>query len=322
VLSLTRAHNRRDPLKGFSAPADRLLVGQNHGAATRAARQKDLVPSMAKAQDVVRKVPVAEAPAATEAVPSEGDDELTWSDQQALGTAMVFLVNVAKPTLAKIAQQQGYNHAEHTEGWRLYRAATGEEQSLSVVFGKATAPVGDASAFMPTLRAIDAFENLWFPRTRAIIQRVVDEEHRERFEAAFFHDLSQQPLGPAVIGSVSTYLIRLVALETSDEPGARKVRDTLRNRGLTDAVVAGMKAQIASMTVLSPEASTAAPDPKALAKARAEQKRAVMALRAWYNDWATTLRTAYNRRQLIQLGFASAAQKRDDAPDDPAPPVA
>ena len=278
---------------------------------------------MAKAQDVVRKAPVAEAPAAaTEAAPLEGDDELTWSDQQSLTAAMVFLVNVAKPSLAKTAQAQGYTHEEHAEGWRLHRAATGEAQSLSVVFGKAAAAPGDASAYMPTLRAIDAFENLWFPRTRAIIARVVPAEHRDRFEAAFFHELSQQPLGPAVIGSVSTFLTRLTALEKSTEPGAREVRDTLRKRGLTDAVVAGVKAQIASLKTLSPEAPTPAPDAKALASARAEQKRAVVALRAWYNDWATTLRTAYNRRQLIQLGLASAAQKRDDAPDDPAPPVA
>jgi hypothetical protein len=55
------------------------------------------------------------------------------------------------------------------------------------------------------LRDVDLFENAWFPRTRMIIRRVVPRARRDAFEAAFFKNLEQQPLGPGVILSVSTF---------------------------------------------------------------------------------------------------------------------
>lgn len=253
---------------------------------------------------------------------TEGDEGITWEDQQVLAAVLRFLVNLQKPGLAKIAQAHGYSGAEHAEGWRLHRLASGEAQALTVVFGMSAPTPTVADVHTPALRAIDEFENLWFPRTRAIIQRVVPEDQRERFEAAFFHELSQQPLGPEVVGSVGTFLTRVVALEKSKEPGAREVRETLRSRGLTDAAVTNMTAQLASMKKLGPAEPAKPVDEAALAKVRVEQKRAVKELRAWYNDWGTTLRTAFNRKQLIQLGLITPARKKDDEPvDPPSPPT-
>ena len=278
---------------------------------------------MSKRSTQIEKAPDAEpAPAATETAAAQGDEELSRADHATLATVLHFLVAMQRPGLAAIAQAHGYNGKEHAHGWRLHRAASGEAQALAVVFTRATPAPTMGDSHMPTLRQIDAFENLWFPRTRAIIQRVVPEASRDRFEAAFFHELTQQPLGPGVVGSVSTYLTRLEALKKSPEPGAREVRDTLRTRGLTDAAVSQMSALVASMRELVPVAPAPAIDAVALSKARAEQKRAVAALRAWYNDWATTLRTVYNRKQLIQLGLASATRKASSEGDEPDAPVA
>lgn len=253
----------------------------------------------------------------------EDEGGLTSKDQSLLAKALRFLVNVQKPAYARIAQAHGYNGKEHTEGWHLHRAASGESQALAVVFGMATAQPALDDAQMPTLRAIDAFENLWFPRTRAIIQRVVPAEHAERFEASFFHELSQQPLGPEVITSVSTYVARLEALETSKEVGAHEVRETLRQRGLTREAVNTVKAQIASLRTLMPATAVKPVDANAVANARAEQRDALTKLRAWYNDWAAMLRPVYSRRQLLTLGLVTASRATDEAeePVTPTPPA-
>ena len=250
----------------------------------------------------------------------------TRQDVRFLGEVLRFLVNIQQPTLAATAAVHGYDAAEHAEGLRLYRTGMGDGLPLPVVFGLA-APATPASgpAITPALRRIDAFENLWFPRTRAIIQRVVPEASRERFEASFFHELSQQPLGPGVVGSVRTWLSRVEALTTSDEPGAREVFNTLRKRGLTAGVLVEMKALVEGATAYeAPAATVAMPTGEvALGQARADRQQALKALRAWYNDWSTTLRSVYDRRQLLQLGLITqkprakgdGGEENDPTPD-------
>jgi hypothetical protein len=148
---------------------------------------------------------------------------------------------------------------------------------------------------------------------------VVPEGNRERFEASFFHQLTQQRLGPGVLGSVRSWILRVEALETSDEPGAREVLATLRKRGLSTALLTEMKSLVESLTVFTPSTGHPASGPAqhALAEARAERHRALQALRAWHHDWATTLRSAYDRRQLLQLGLVS--RKTRSKPVHPTP---
>jgi len=247
----------------------------------------------------------------------------TRQDVRFLSDVLRFLVNVQQSTLAPVAAANGYDATEHAEGLRLYRTAMGDGLPLPVVFGLA-APVASTSAptITPEIRRIDAFENLWFPRTRAIIRRVVPEAGRERFEASFFHELAQQPLGPGVVGSVRTWIFRVEALEASAEPGAPEVLAALRKRGLTPAAVAEMKALVESQTAFVAPVAPAVPSPAetSLAEARAERQRALASLRAWYNDWSTTLRSAYDRRQLLQLGLIAPKPRAKDADaDDDAP---
>jgi len=258
---------------------------------------------------------VSEAPAA----------DLSRHDVRFLGEVLRFLVNIQQPVLAATATKHGYDADEHAEGLRLYRTAMGDGLPLPVVFGLAApAAPTSAPAITPELRRIDAFENLWFPRTRAIIQRVVPKAGRERFEAAFFHELSQQPLGPGVVGSVRTWITRVEALATSDELGAREVFHTLRKRGLAPESLAEMKALVEGATAFGAPALPAASGTATVVEARADRQQALASLRAWYNDWSTTLRSVYDRRQLLQLGLiarrARAKEKGEDGePSDPTP---
>jgi hypothetical protein len=225
---------------------------------------------------------------------------------------------VAEP-IGACPHKHGYDADEHAEGLRLYRTAMGDGLPLPVVFGLA-APAAPTSAptITPELRRIDAFENVWFPRTRAIIQRVVPKAGRERFEAAFFHELSQQPLGPGVVGSVRTWITRVEALATSDELGAREVFQTLRKRGLTPESLAEMKALVEGATAFGAPAAPAASGTTKVVEARADRQQALESLRAWYNDWSTTLRSVFDRRQLLQLGLIARrvrAKEKDEGED-------
>ena len=163
------------------------------------------------------------------------------------------------------------------------------------------------------IEELDRFENTWFPRTRAIIRRVVAAAEREAFTAAFFHNLEQQPLGPAVVGSVSTFLDRVQGLEQSQDPSAARVRAVLAERGLDATTVQNIQSLIAEVQ-MGPE-STPATNYADIPQLRTQQVQALGALRDWYNDWGTTLRTVFNRRELIRLGLAHVRSSTADETD-------
>ena len=48
-----------------------------------------------------------------------------------------------------------------------------------------------------------------------------------------------------------------------------------------------------------------------------EKLAAYEALAAWFNDWGTTLRSVYNKRELVQLGLRMPTRKGAEAADDP-----
>jgi hypothetical protein len=246
-------------------------------------------------EDVIEEPPVATT-------------NLSSVDQVFLRRAVRFLVNILTPAYADKARREGYNSKEHTLGWQLWRTAAGEtrpfehwlrEQEVSEGIG------GDSVEQRRLLQEIDTFENTWFPRTRAIIRRAVAKDRRDRFAAAFFKDLVQQPLGPAVVGSVSTFVTRIEGLDANGEGDAKAVREMLRSRGLTDGRMAAIKellkdVQAGSKSGKKVEAPVSAAE---LEKARAAQLEAVGDLRDWFNDWGTTLRSRFGARDQLRLGL-------------------
>jgi hypothetical protein len=243
------------------------------------------------------------------------------SDQALLRRTMRFLVNVVEPGLADRARREGYSREEHQLGWQLWRTAAGETRSFEhwlceqqLVDGIDVGSVEQRRR----LQEIDEFENTWFPRTRTIIRRVVSKERRDAFSAAFFKDLVQQPLGPAVVGSVGTYLTRLAGLETSTDPNAKAVRATLRSRGLTDGKVAAV-AQLLEETKAGATGSKEPSPPVSAAeleKARLAQLDALDALRDWWNDWGVTLRSRYGLREQLKLGLTLGKKRGPSSGDD------
>jgi hypothetical protein len=253
-----------------------------------------------------------------------GGGTLGTKERRYLTRVMRFLVTIQSPEYLRKARREGYSSEEHREGWRLWKLAAGEHMPLEYWFAEQAA----GTAAMPSLgllQAIDAFENTWFPRTRAIIRRVVPREKRDAFEAAFFRELTQQPLGPAVVGSVRTFLQRVDALATSEQPGAREVHATLVARGLDARRVAEVRAQLRQLEEgLATRPSGLTVDPRAIAEAQAQQQEAVEQLHDWFTDWSTTLRPMFGARDQVSLGLATikrshgGADEGDEVGDDEA----
>ncbi|HEU4406428.1 MAG TPA: hypothetical protein VFS43_14280 [Polyangiaceae bacterium] len=234
--------------------------------------------------------------------------QLSGTDRRFLETSAKFLVGVHTPKRFKLVRKAGYTQQEHELGWALYAKAAGQDRPLDQYIDEVDES-DEATATaeqMARLRELDGFENLWFPRTKAIIRRVVPPEERERFVAIFFANLDQQPLGPLVVGSVSAFLSRVEGLTSSTLKGASEVRETLRQRGLTDAKIARVRAVLAQVRTPSVGAPSQGSDRRLDAGRR--QQKALATLRDWFNDWATTLRPVLSLRDRVALGLT--ARKR------------
>ncbi|XYH92682.1 hypothetical protein ACMHYB_33000 [Sorangium sp. So ce1128] len=232
---------------------------------------------------------------------------LTAAEQDLLGRALRFLVNVQAAPFVARARREGYTPDEHREGWRLLKLASGEQRPLEHLFVEASSGGGvEGAERLRLLQEVDTFENTWFPRTRAIIRRVVSRERRDAFEAAFFKNLEHQPLGPAVIMSVGTFLRRVEGLARNSDGDAKKVHKMLATRGLSEARVQQVRELLTKL-----EAGVGAPAqpprvPAAeLERARKEQWEGLEGLRGWFNDWATTLRQVFPVKAQIQLGLTT-----------------
>lgn len=248
--------------------------------------------------------------------------DLQSTDRQFLARVARFLIAIQSPKYMRRALRSGYVPSEHQEGWALWSTAAGRDRPLEHHLGAAEITVsGNDPERLATLQRLDEFENRWFPRVRAVIQRVMPEGPREKMESAFFKDLSQQPLGPLVVDSVSTFLSRLEGLRTSKESGAKAVYDTLVKRGLTPAVLATIRKDVdgikapGSLPVVSPNTAE-------IAKGRASQLGALDALRRWWNDWGTTLRPSFDMREQVALGLTEVkvGARASGAPAEPAAP--
>ena len=230
--------------------------------------------------------------------------QLTPGDQRFLDRVVRFLVAIQSPVYVRRARREGYSATEHREGWRLWQISAGADRPLDHWFAEheAESPLAGAEQ-LRLLQEIDTFENTWFPRTRAIIRRMVPRDARDELTAVFFKNLEQQPLGPGVVGSVSTFLARIEDLSKSASPHAKKVRATLESRGLTAPKVEDVKKLLAKASHLSGEVPPPKTDAAAVRKAQAAQTEGLADLRDWFNDWGTALRSVVNVQEQIKLGL-------------------
>jgi hypothetical protein len=246
------------------------------------------------------------------------------ADQRFFQRVVRFLTTVQAPSYWGIACREGYSPAEHLLGWKYLRLAGGEVRTMGHLAEELGERSSESDEQNALLQQLDAFENLWFPRMRGIIRREVPRDLRDQFAAAFFKDLDQQPLGPSVVRSVSTFITRVEGLASSSQPGANEVVARLRERGLTRKRLQRMKSLLAEI-----EAPGAMPTTnltaEQVAQVQAEQREGLIKLRDWFNDWGITLRPVFSARTQVRLGLTVITRDKDkeeveDAP--PPPPIA
>jgi hypothetical protein len=238
--------------------------------------------------------------------------KLDYNDMELIERTLRLLVAIQTPSLLLRARRDGYSPEEHRTGQLLWTKAVGIDRPLDHFFTRGVALPVESAEGQRILQDLDTFENIWFPRTRAIIRRAVSKERREGFEAAFFADLAQQPLGPQVVGSVSSYLARVEGLEKSQQPDASALRKMLNQRGLTAGKVnevRGLIDKLGQLTLPNMPVNV-----QAVREADAAQREALDHLRDWYRDWATTLRTLFPTQVQIRLGLTR--RRRAEAADD------
>jgi len=261
----------------------------------------------------------ADAPVAE---PTMNDtDVLTAADRRFLERVSRFLINIQLQQYLPKARQEAYTDAEHELGWRLWKTAAGENRPLSHWIELSAVESEEPPELASIYQELDAFENTWFPRAHAIIRRVVATELRDAFEKAFFHELTQQPLGPLVVGSVRTFIKRFDELPKSSKAGARAVYDKLVQRGMDSSRVNRVRELLVAIesNPVKPRKRTVSAEE--IAQATRDQTKALGELHDWFDDWATTLRSVFNAQEQTRLGLSVPSRGGDDAEEEqPATP--
>lgn len=264
-----------------------------------------------------KNAPSAPVDPATPAAPSAVQTELTVSQETLEGTParvlpFVRTVGTALPVRAEL-MKRGYTLEEHRLGWRLMAQACGltDADPLELV----DVAVRDA------LAAVDAADEDLFRVVRAALRR-----HHPHLESFVLGGIGASTGTEAVL-NVSLLLERLVALEKGPERTATRNEDaaalaTLASRGITPE----RRAELAKLVEQAQFVTAPAPQPNAGADAQAAEARqqALVALRAWYEEWSEIARACIKRRDYLQrLGLARWNTGKEDAasPADPAAPA-
>jgi hypothetical protein len=201
------------------------------------------------------------------------------------------LMGLRHPKVASALAAHGFTPADLEEGWQRLSALTRQRLGVQV-------RVADPKM----LKALDAFENLWFPITRLTLQR-----HFPNVEARLFLNLSQTE-GAEVAVSVGTFLERLKEMNEGADPygaeGSEAIK-LLAQRGLTTERIQEAQNMLDQLRTFSDE-PTAEPTLD-------EAQPAEAALWSWYLEWGGIARTAVTDRRLLKgLGFLQSRRSKDD----------
>ena len=170
------------------------------------------------------------------------------------------------------------------------------------------------------LHYLDGLENQWFDRFRRAILRYIGSDDLAAFEAAFWQDLQQEPEGPGVLGSMTKLCDRFEALATNTTPGAAELHAALTRRGFNAEFIADVRTRIELCRKELPKEPPPIANEAKLVKIAGERRRAYDWLNAFYNDWATTLRSELSYHQAVRLGITEVKGGRKPAEEPPVTP--
>ena len=234
--------------------------------------------------------------------------------EDSLTRALQFLRTVGTDSTIRAAMRQvGFGIDDMKQGWSLVLKAC-SAPAVDTKFTPHSGPVAEAT------QKIEAWQSTMLLRAHAALRRLHPEQD------AFVFDHLEMGSGIAAVVSVSLFLQRLGALESSaDRKGTRKADRaalaTLEQRGITEEECKQIKALVHLVeTTPAPAVEDAVAPPDARMAALGE-------LHAWVQDWSDCARSVITRRdQLLRLGIGKRRAREASVtpapqPTPAAPPV-
>lgn len=203
------------------------------------------------------------------------------------------LLGLRHAPVARALAAHGFTKADVAEGWALLQRTTRSDLDL-----------GPAPAFdKRSERGLKAWESTWFPIVKATLAR-------RSPKAAEWLFLEGNEDAHAL--GVKVFLTRWDKLGMSGREGlgaeGRRVKALLRERGLTDDVIA--EARVWFTPGAKALGAVADDAPGAFADAEKE-------LWAWYVEWSTIARASITDARLLRaLGFRARGAGSDDEASD------
>lgn len=205
------------------------------------------------------------------------------------------------PAIRAALAARGYTPEEHAHGWTLLHTASGyvhDDPELGVITDHGVSQA---------IATLDAWDEDGIRTVRAALIR-----HPK--QAAIVLAGIAPTHGAAAVVGVKTLLDRLDALEKSKAAADHAALKTIADRGVTSDERKRLRALIAT----AEKGTAMKPAPVADDGAAAEHHTALVALRAWFEEWSEIARVAIKRHdRLIRLGLA-----KRKSPKKPAPPPA
>lgn len=202
---------------------------------------------------------------------------------------------------------RGYDEVEHRRAWDLLH-------QVSHFRPEASSSFQHDAAVREAIGILDGWDERGFRIASAALKHRHPEQH-----AFVFDDLAAAQ-GEAAVVSVSRFLDRLDALESSpDRAGTRDADlaalETLARRGVHAAERARLRqlVDVAQAVLPPPEENS-------------DRLENLAALHAWLDEWSETARAVIRRRDhLIALGLVKRRKKKaaeaDEQPGEGAPPA-
>ncbi|MBL9027717.1 MAG: hypothetical protein JNL21_36340 [Myxococcales bacterium] len=201
-------------------------------------------------------------------------------------------------TIRTLLARHGYSPDDHREGLELLRECVGPDD--------VEWPEKFELAVQDAVVELDAWDEKGF--------RIVEASLRHRFpDQARFVLAGLGPTdGPGAVQGVRHLLDRLDALEASEDRKAsrredRAALDALAKRGITTEERKRLRALVEAAEPASESVgSRSGPHPT-------DHETRLLALRAWYEEWASIARAAVTREdQLTRMGLASFQQRAEE----------
>ncbi|HEU4411791.1 MAG TPA: hypothetical protein VFS43_41505 [Polyangiaceae bacterium] len=201
---------------------------------------------------------------------------------------------------------RGYTAADHQEGWSLLHKVSGLHELER--------PEEIDEGVRDAINELDTWDEDGYRLVRAALTR------KHPAQAEFVLSGLAPATGGAAVLSVKNLLDRLDALEKSPARKATRAEDraaleTLAKRGITPQE----RARLRALVNAAQTAAELRPDERADddAAAKAQRESDLVALRAWYVDWAETARVGVKRRDyLIRLGLGQRRRTSTSGADE------